>query len=89
LEILKTVNTQVNEGVLVHLEYLKGGHSSDKGHKVIVIGLKLPLIQNFESQGVNKGAHHINILIEKLEVLVLREVLEHLLKAQLEEEVSP
>jgi hypothetical protein len=89
LEILKTVNTQVNEGVLVHFEYLKGGHSSNKGHKVIVIGLKLPLIQNFESQGVNKGAHNIYILIEKLEVLVLREVLEHLLKAQLEEEVSP
>jgi hypothetical protein len=73
----------------VHFENLKSGHSSNKGHKVIVIGLKLPLIQNFESQGVNKGAHHINILIEKLEVLVLREVLEHLLKAQLEEEVSP
>lgn len=73
----------------MHLENLKGGHSSDEGHEVIVIGLKLSLIQNFKSEGVNKGAHHIYILIEQLEVLVLREVLKHLLKAQLEEEVSP
>jgi hypothetical protein len=32
---------------------------------------------------MDKGTHFINVLIEKLEVLVLREVLKHLLKAKL------
>jgi hypothetical protein len=69
----------------VHLEDLKSGHSSDQGHEVIVVRLKLPLVQNLKSESVDKGAHLIYILIEKFEVLVLREVLKHLLEAQLKE----
>jgi len=38
---------------------------------------------------VNVRTHIINVLIEQLEILVLREVEEHLFEAQFEEQISP
>lgn len=38
---------------------------------------------------MNERTHFINVAVEKLEILVLGEVLEHLLETKLEEKLSP
>ncbi len=38
---------------------------------------------------MNQRPHLIDVLVEELEILVLWEILKHLLKAKLEEKISP
>ena len=89
LHVLEAVGTQVDEGVLVYLQDLHILQPADQGHQIVVVRLELLLLQDAEAESVNEGPDHIDIVIEQLEVLVLREVLEHLLEAELQEEVSP
>lgn len=49
----------------------------------------MSLVQDAKSQTVKMRTHRVNVVVEKLEILVLREVLKHLLEAQLHKEVSP
>jgi hypothetical protein len=89
LEILKPINTKINDGVLVELEGLEVFHASNYDHQVIVVGLEVLLIQDLESQSMDIGSHQINVLVEKLEILMLGQILKHLLETELKEEIPP
>lgn len=89
LHVLEPIEAKVGKGILVQLEDLQVLQSANQGHEVIVVGFELPLVQDLETEGVDVRAHIVNVLIEQLEILVLREVEEHLLEAQLEEKISP
>jgi hypothetical protein len=65
----------------VKLENLKVLEAADQGHQVVVVRLELLLVEDLQLEGVQMGAHGIDVLVEELEILVLREVLEHLLEA--------
>ncbi len=73
----------------MHLEHLEWLHSSYKDHQVVVVRLKELLIKYLNSEGVNVRAHSFDVLVHKLEVLMLRQVLKHLLKSQFQEKLSP
>ena len=89
MHVLEAVNTEVHERILVKLKDLESLKSSNNCHQIVVVRLKLPLVQDLESQSVEVWANIVDVLIEQLEVLVLREVEKHLLEAKLEEKISP
>lgn len=72
LKVFETVNTKILDGIFVHLEHLKRLHSSHEDHQVVVVRLKELLIKDLNSESVNVRAHSFNVLVHKLEILMLR-----------------
>lgn len=83
--ILKHLSTRD----LVELQNLKSRHLTNQGHQPVVVGLELGLVDGWDAESLNLGSKLVNVLVHQLEVLSERQVLNHLFKAQLVEQVTP
>lgn len=75
--------------VAVELDGFQAGHSTQQSHQPVVVRLKLCLVKRWDPQHANLRAQHRDELVEKLKVERDQEMLQHLLEAELVEELPP
>jgi len=74
---------------LVQLDDLKVDHLTNKCHNPVLVGLKLCLVDGWDTEDFNFRSKLLNVLVHQLEVTSQAQVCQHLLKAQLMEQMAP